>query len=79
VSGDDTWEGSLRRIITDARYGALKTLGEKRHAFNEFVQVRLGGARCGRLDGVLVCIVVLAWSGVARLGFVLFEFGRAVA
>jgi hypothetical protein len=32
---DWTWEQSMKKIINDKRYGALKTLGEKKQAFNE--------------------------------------------
>ena len=41
VGGASTWDGALRSIINDARYGALKSLGERKQAFNEYVQVRL--------------------------------------
>jgi hypothetical protein len=42
VGPDDTWEGALRAIINDPRYGALKSLGERKAAFNEYVQVGRG-------------------------------------
>jgi hypothetical protein len=36
---DWTWEQSMKKIINDKRYGALKTLGEKKQAFNEVKSV----------------------------------------
>lgn len=32
----------MRLIINDARYGALKAMGEKKAAFNEYCTVRVG-------------------------------------
>ncbi|PRW33660.1 pre-mRNA-processing 40A isoform A [Chlorella sorokiniana] len=40
VSSGMSWEESMRLIVGDRRYGALKTLGEKKTAFNEYVQAR---------------------------------------
>ncbi|KAL4419958.1 hypothetical protein ABPG75_007056 [Micractinium tetrahymenae] len=40
VSSGMSWEESMRLIVGDRRYGALKSLGEKKGAFNEFVQQR---------------------------------------
>ncbi|XP_056159356.1 pre-mRNA-processing protein 40A-like isoform X1 [Syzygium oleosum] len=40
ISSDWTWERAMRVIINDKRYGALKTLGERKEAFNEFVGQR---------------------------------------
>ncbi|XP_023641731.1 pre-mRNA-processing protein 40B isoform X4 [Capsella rubella] len=37
VGPDWTWEQALREIINDRRYGALRTLGERKQAFNEFL------------------------------------------
>ncbi|XP_010557530.1 PREDICTED: pre-mRNA-processing protein 40B isoform X2 [Tarenaya hassleriana] len=37
VGSDWTWEQAMRVIITDKRYGALRTLGERKQAFNEFL------------------------------------------
>ncbi|KAL1197667.1 Pre-mRNA-processing protein 40B [Cardamine amara subsp. amara] len=37
VGSDWTWEQAMREIINDRRYGALKTLGERKQAFNEFL------------------------------------------
>ncbi|KAK4802388.1 hypothetical protein SAY86_000591 [Trapa natans] len=37
VGSDWTWERAMRVIITDKRYGALKSLGERKEVFNEFV------------------------------------------
>ncbi|XP_047338831.1 pre-mRNA-processing protein 40A-like isoform X2 [Impatiens glandulifera] len=37
VGFDWTWDQAMRVIINDPRYGALRTLGERKHAFNEFV------------------------------------------
>ncbi|PSC74832.1 pre-mRNA-processing 40A [Micractinium conductrix] len=35
-----SWDETMRLIVGDRRYGALKTLGEKKAAFNEWVQQR---------------------------------------
>jgi len=35
VESDWTWDQTMRVIINDKRYGALKTLGERKQAFNE--------------------------------------------
>ncbi|KAJ9533372.1 hypothetical protein QJQ45_026392 [Haematococcus lacustris] len=35
---DWTWEQAMRLIVQDGRYGALKSLGEKKQAFNEYTQ-----------------------------------------
>ncbi|MEW5316690.1 MAG: hypothetical protein WDW38_008043 [Sanguina aurantia] len=35
-----TWEQAMRVIVNDPRYAALKQLGEKKQAFNEYVQQR---------------------------------------
>ncbi|KAF7817419.1 pre-mRNA-processing protein 40A [Senna tora] len=35
VQSDWTWEQAMREIINDKRYSALKTLGERKQAFNE--------------------------------------------
>ncbi|KAL4420342.1 hypothetical protein ABPG77_006149 [Micractinium sp. CCAP 211/92] len=40
VSSGMSWEESMRLIVGDRRYGALKSLGEKKSAFNEYVQQR---------------------------------------
>ncbi|KAK9166041.1 hypothetical protein Scep_001232 [Stephania cephalantha] len=40
VESDWTWEQSMRVIINDKRYGALKTLGERKQAFNEYLGQR---------------------------------------
>ncbi|XP_042492761.1 pre-mRNA-processing protein 40A-like isoform X2 [Macadamia integrifolia] len=40
VESDWTWEQTMRVIITDKRYGALKTLGERKQAFNEYLGQR---------------------------------------
>ncbi|XP_065872403.1 pre-mRNA-processing protein 40A-like [Euphorbia lathyris] len=37
VGSDSTWEQAMRLIINDRRYGALKTLGERKQAFNEYL------------------------------------------
>ncbi|CAH2053286.1 unnamed protein product [Thlaspi arvense] len=37
VGSDWTWEQAMREIINDKRYGALRTLGERKQAFNEFL------------------------------------------
>ncbi|KAJ4965047.1 hypothetical protein NE237_016896 [Protea cynaroides] len=40
VEFDWTWEQAMRVIINDKRYGALKTLGERKQAFNEYLGQR---------------------------------------
>jgi pre-mRNA-processing factor 40 len=40
VESDWTWEQAMRVIINDKRYGALKTLGERKQAFNEYLAQR---------------------------------------
>ncbi|XVE49358.1 hypothetical protein DITRI_Ditri01bG0077200 [Diplodiscus trichospermus] len=37
VGSDWTWDQAMRAIINDKRYGALRTLGERKQAFNEFL------------------------------------------
>ncbi|KAG6793070.1 hypothetical protein POTOM_002254 [Populus tomentosa] len=37
VGSEWTWDQVMRVIINDKRYGALKTLGERKQAFNEFL------------------------------------------
>jgi pre-mRNA-processing factor 40 len=36
-----SWDNAMRLIIHDPRYGALKALGEKKSAFNEYCTVRV--------------------------------------
>lgn len=40
VASGMSWDETMRLIVGDRRYGALKSLGEKKAAFNEFVQQR---------------------------------------
>ncbi|XP_042451540.1 pre-mRNA-processing protein 40A-like isoform X3 [Zingiber officinale] len=40
VESDWTWEQAMRIIINDKRYSALKTLGERKQAFNEYLGQR---------------------------------------
>lgn len=40
VEADWTWEQAMRVIINDKRYGALKSLGERKQAFNEYLSHR---------------------------------------
>ncbi|XP_021687359.2 pre-mRNA-processing protein 40A isoform X4 [Hevea brasiliensis] len=40
VQSDWTWEQTMREIINDKRYGALKTPGERKQAFNEYLGQR---------------------------------------
>ncbi|OEL27724.1 Pre-mRNA-processing protein 40A [Dichanthelium oligosanthes] len=40
VESDWTWDQTMRVIINDKRYGALKTLGERKQAFNEYLNQR---------------------------------------
>ncbi|XP_010691544.2 pre-mRNA-processing protein 40A isoform X1 [Beta vulgaris subsp. vulgaris] len=37
VESDWTWEQAMRLIINDKRYAALRSLGERKQAFNEFL------------------------------------------
>ncbi|KAM7280753.1 hypothetical protein ACFE04_007887 [Oxalis oulophora] len=37
VQSDWSWEQTLREIINEKHYGALKTLGERKQAFNEYL------------------------------------------
>ncbi|KAL9244749.1 hypothetical protein vseg_018484 [Gypsophila vaccaria] len=37
VESDWTWEQTMRLIINDKRYGALKSLGERKQTFNEYL------------------------------------------
>ncbi|GER36382.1 pre-mRNA-processing protein 40A, partial [Striga asiatica] len=37
VASDWNWDQAMKVIINDRRYGALRTLGERKQAFNEFV------------------------------------------
>ncbi|KMS99697.1 hypothetical protein BVRB_1g021310 [Beta vulgaris subsp. vulgaris] len=40
VQSDWTWDQAMRVIVNDKRYGALKTLGERKQAFNEYLGQR---------------------------------------
>ncbi|KAG8390973.1 hypothetical protein BUALT_Bualt01G0139400 [Buddleja alternifolia] len=40
VEADWSWDQAMRMIINDKRYGALKTLGERKQAFNEYLMQR---------------------------------------
>lgn len=40
VNSDWSWEQAMRKIVSDKRYGALKSLGEKKACFNEYLQQR---------------------------------------
>ncbi|EFJ38578.1 hypothetical protein SELMODRAFT_402621 [Selaginella moellendorffii] len=40
VQSDWTWDQAMRVIINDKRYGALKSLGERKQAFNEYLAQR---------------------------------------
>lgn len=37
IGTDCTWDQAMRAIINDRRYGALKSLGERKQAFNEYL------------------------------------------
>ncbi|TXG64060.1 hypothetical protein EZV62_011054 [Acer yangbiense] len=37
IGSDWTWDQAMRVIIVDKRYGTLRTLGERKQAFNEFL------------------------------------------
>lgn len=51
VPADATWDAMMRTIVTDGRYGALKSLGEKKAAFNEYCQVGEAGGNQRWLQG----------------------------
>lgn len=38
IGSDSTWDQAMRVIINDSRYAALKTLVERKQAFNEFLE-----------------------------------------
>lgn len=40
VEADWSWDQAMRVIINDKRYGALKSLGERKQAFNEYLNQR---------------------------------------
>lgn len=40
ATAEASWDNAMRLIIHDPRYGALKALGEKKSAFNEYCTVR---------------------------------------
>lgn len=40
VPPEASWDNAMRLIVNDARYGALKAMGEKKAAFNEYCTVR---------------------------------------
>lgn len=40
MRSDWSWEQAMRLIVSDPRYGALKSLGEKKACFNEYAQQR---------------------------------------
>ncbi|KAL1194306.1 Pre-mRNA-processing protein 40A [Cardamine amara subsp. amara] len=40
VQSDWTWEQTMKEIVHDKRYGALRTLGERKQAFNEYLGQR---------------------------------------
>ncbi|KAL5706672.1 hypothetical protein ACHQM5_024810 [Ranunculus cassubicifolius] len=40
VESDWSWEQAMRIIVNDKRYGALRTLGERKQAFNEYLGQR---------------------------------------
>lgn len=41
VPAEASWDNAMRLIIHDPRYGALKAMGEKKSAFNEYCTVRV--------------------------------------
>lgn len=56
IPAEASWDNAMRLIVNDPRYGALKSLGEKKSAFNEYctvsvplsvaAKVRQGGDAC---------------------------------
>eukprot|EP00879_Flechtneria_rotunda_P008532 GHRR01008939.1.p1 GENE.GHRR01008939.1~~GHRR01008939.1.p1 ORF type:complete len:656 (+),score=305.57 GHRR01008939.1:244-1968(+) len=45
VPAEASWDNAMRLIIHDPRYGALKALGEKKSAFNEYCTARRAAER----------------------------------
>ncbi|KAL0047243.1 hypothetical protein WJX82_010442 [Trebouxia sp. C0006] len=45
VASDWSWEQTMKLIINDKRYAALKSLGEKKQCFNEYLQQRKKGEK----------------------------------
>jgi hypothetical protein len=63
VPPEASWDNTMRLVIHDVRYGALKAMGEKKAAFNEYCTVGmesgLDGAEkapASRLSAVLSCV-----------------------
>ena len=77
--GEWTWEQAMRLIVNDGRYGALKSLGEKKQCFNEYVQQRRNEEKdeerrktrqvCGLVVCGLGCVVCGLWIRVCGLWF----------
>lgn len=73
VASDWSWEQTMKLIINDKRYAALKSLGEKKQCFNEYLQQRKKGEKeeerqrlkqakevgAGRMHCQLVCHAAL--------------------
>lgn len=45
IPAEASWDNAMRLIVNDPRYGALKSLGEKKSAFNEYCTVSRGSVR----------------------------------
>ncbi|WIA16549.1 hypothetical protein OEZ85_013221 [Tetradesmus obliquus] len=45
IPAEASWDNAMRLIIHDPRYGALKALGEKKSAFNEYCTARRAAER----------------------------------
>lgn len=49
IPPEASWDNAMRLIIHDVRYGALKQMGEKKSAFNEYCTVsQRSGMSCGQ-------------------------------
>eukprot|EP00775_Hariotina_reticulata_P012499 gene12499-12634_t len=45
IPAEASWDNAMRLIVNDPRYGALKSLGEKKSAFNEYCTARRAAER----------------------------------
>jgi hypothetical protein len=63
VGGDDSWDSALRRLIHDARYNAIPSIGERKAVFNEWVTVGGGLGVC--VLGMWLCLCLGCVGGLA--------------
>lgn len=65
-----SWDESVKVIMQDRRYGALKTVGEKKTAFHEYVQQRkkeeAEEARKRRLKVTFFLVLFISTEGLCR-------------